>query len=389
MDASAGRPAPRFDWFVPIDGDGSRIGTLRAERPPTFDYLRRVAQTAEALGYYSLLTPTRFANGLFEEAAPLAETWTTATALAAVTARIRFLVAVRPGFITTGLFAQMAAAFDQISGGRLDLNVVPGGIQGDLERLGERSDHAERYARAEEFVAALRALWARPEPVVFDGRFVRLDGALVSPGPLGAPGPLGDGPQFYLGGASPAALRLAGRQSDLFLAWIQPLEETGRLLEGARTQFAAAGRRPAFGLRTHLVLGDTEDGAWRAAADLLSAAAGDVKAQRQRAFAGTPMVGQQAQLRTAAAPAGDRHRLGRHLWNGISQVRVNCGTAIVGTGEQIAAELLGYWRLGVDEFILSAYPHVEGCHRVAAEVLPPLREAIAAASGGRGGRAEA
>src|SRR5262245_50336977 len=173
MQTLGGRPAPRFDWFVPIDGDGTHIGTLRAERPPAFAYLCRVVQTAESLGYYSLLVPTRFANGLFEETAPLAETWTTATALAAVSSRIRFLVAVRPGFITPGLFAQMAAAFDQLSGGRLDLNVVPGGIQGDLERLGERSDHATRYARAEEFIAALRALWARPEPVVFDGQFVR------------------------------------------------------------------------------------------------------------------------------------------------------------------------------------------------------------------------
>ena len=30
------RPEPRFDWFIPIDGDGAHIGTLRAERPPTF-----------------------------------------------------------------------------------------------------------------------------------------------------------------------------------------------------------------------------------------------------------------------------------------------------------------------------------------------------------------
>jgi alkanesulfonate monooxygenase len=85
------------------------------------------------------------------------------------------------------------------------------------------------------------------------------------------------------------------------------------------------------------------------------------------------MVGQQAQL----SPAPD-HRLGRHLWNGISQVRVNCGTAIVGTPSQVAGELLGYWRLGIDEFILSGYPHVEECHRVAEEVLPVLRRAIAA-----------
>jgi alkanesulfonate monooxygenase len=83
------------------------------------------------------------------------------------------------------------------------------------------------------------------------------------------------------------------------------------------------------------------------------------------------MVGQQAQVARA-----DDYRLGPHLWNGISAVRVNCGTAIVGSPKQVVDELLGYWRLGVDEFILSGYPHLEECQRVAASVLPPLREAI-------------
>src|SRR5215469_958467 len=105
------RPEPLFDWFIPIDGDGVHLGTLMAERPPTFTYLREVVQTAERLGFHALLIPTRFVNGLFDEGAPLAETWTMATALAAVTSRIRFLVAVRPGFVSPGLFAQMAATF--------------------------------------------------------------------------------------------------------------------------------------------------------------------------------------------------------------------------------------------------------------------------------------
>ena len=147
------RPAPKFDWFVPIDGDGNHIGTVSAERPPTFEYLRQVVQAAEDTGYYSLLIPTRFSNGLFEETSPLAETWTTATALAAVTNKIRFLVAVRPGFISPGMWAQMASAFSNISNGRLDINIVPGGIQGDFERLGIRSNHTERYALATEFIA--------------------------------------------------------------------------------------------------------------------------------------------------------------------------------------------------------------------------------------------
>ena len=83
------------------------------------------------------------------------------------------------------------------------------------------------------------------------------------------------------------------------------------------------------------------------------------------------MVGQWSQ-----AQAADGHRLGPHLWNGISTVRVNCGTALVGTPEQVAQELLGYWKLGIDEFILSGFPHVEECRRAAADLLPVVKSLI-------------
>lgn len=370
---NGGRPQPKFDWFIPIDGDGERIGTLRAERPPTFEYLRRVTETAERNGFHSLLIPTRFANGLFAEDAPLAETWTTVTALAAVTSRIRFLIAVRPGFISAGLFGQMAATLDGISGGRVDLNVVPGGIQGDFERFGERADHATRYERAEEFIAALRALWRKPEPVDFDGEFVKLRGAMAVPGVVNG------GPKFYLGGASERALDLAGRQSDVYLAWILPQDDIAAHIARADAKFERAGRRASYGLRTHVIARKSEREAWAAAEALLSEAAVSVKAQRQAAFAGSAMVGQRAQARDA-----DRHMLAPRLWNGISTVRVNCGTALVGTYEQVAADLLEYWKLGIDEFILSGFPHVEECDRVAEEVMPAFWEML----GGSGGRVE-
>ena len=330
-----------------------------------------MVQTAEDNGYYSLLIPTRFSNGLFEETAPLAETWTMATALLAVTSRIRLLIAVRPGFISPGLFAQMAGTLDQISHGRVDLNVVPGGIQGDFERLGEHSDHEFRYERAEEFMAAIRALWEKPEPVVFNGDHIRLNGAMVSPGPANG------GPLFYLGGASDNALGLAARQGDVLLGWIGPVDRMAGLLGRARDHYAATGRTPRFGLRTHVVTRETEEGAWRAADDLLSQAANVVREQRQAQFAGTAMVGQRMQLAEA-----EDHRIGPHLWNGISTVRVNCGTAIVGTPQQIAEELLGYWRIGMDEFILSGFPHKEECVRVATDVVPLAREMIEAERAG-------
>ena len=354
-----------FSWFIPIDGDGARAGTVRAERPPTFDYLRQVVQTAEDLGYYSLLIPTRFANGLFAEDAPLAETWTTATALAAVTERIRFLIAVRPGFIALGLFAQMAAALHQISKGRIDINIVPGGIGNDFERVGEYTDQSTRYERAEEFISACRKLWAQPGPVEFEGNFYNLKNAYCSPIPEGAP------PSFYLGGASPRANALSGRQADVHLNWIEPLEDSRTRFDAVREEFQKSGRRPNLGIRTHLVVRDKEEDAWKAANELIDHADPAVKAQRRSAVAGTAMVGAAAQ-----AQESPDHIVAPHLWNGLSEVRVNCGTAIVGTPEQVTDILLGYSKLGVDQFILSGFPHVEECQRVAEDVIPLLKQKI-------------
>ena len=353
------RPVPKFSWFVPIDGDGDRIGSLRAQRKPTFAYLRDVVLNAERLGYHSLLIPTRFANGSFEHSAPLAETWTTASALCAVSSRIRLLIAVRPGITRAGLFAQQAATLHEISGGRIDINIVPGGIQGDNERLGIGGSHADRYAQADEFIEACTRLWRSGGPLDFEGRLVRLNGAIVSPIPASPT------PEWYLGGASRSALRLAAERADVLLCWIQPQDAMAELVKRARAASARARREPRFGLRTHLVVRDSESEAWEAAAELLSEAHPEVLAQRAAAVQSTAMVGAAAQARRV-----EDDRLGERLWNGISRARVNLGTAIVGTPQQAADELSAYRRMGFDEFILSAYPHLEEAERIAHDVIP-------------------
>ncbi len=358
------RPEPLFGWFLPIDGDGYHIGALRAEREPGHTYLLSVARAADAEGYANMLVPTRLSNGSFEETAPLAETWTTVAVIAPQTSHLRFLVAVRPGMVATALFAKMAATLDQVSGGRLDLNIVPGGIEGDLERAGESAGHDDRYERAAEFIEACQALWQKGR-ATYSGRYVRLRDAIASPGPVGPP------PRIYTGGASPAALDLAGQYADVFLAWIQPREQMQALVDAARSRFIGRGRQARLGLRTHVILGETESEAWAKAEDLLSQAHPLVEEQR-RGSGPVRMVGRAAQTRAA-----EDYRLSDRLWNGISRVRVNLGTAIVGTPAQVADELVEYWRLGFDEFILSAYPHLEEAGAVARTVLPLVRERIA------------
>ena len=149
------------------------------------------------------------------------------------------------------------------------------------------------------------------------------------------------------------------------------MEATAKRIADSRDSFQRHGRTPSFGLRTHLVVRDTESEAWNAADDLIAHAAPEVKAQRRAAIAGTPMVGQKAQ-----AQAAPNHRVAAHLWNGFSEVRVNCGTAIVGDPDQAAKELVKYWELGIDEFILSGFPHVEECCRAASDVVPLVKRSV-------------
>ncbi len=229
--------------------------------------------------------------------------------------------------------------------------------------MGEYSDQSTRYERAEEFISACRKLWTQPGPVEFQGDFYNLRDAYCSPIPQGTP------PRFYLGGASPRANALSGRQADVHLNWIEALEDSRARFDAVREEFANAGRRPSLGIRTHLVVRDNEDDAWKAANELIDHADPVVKAQRKSAVAGTAMVGAAAQVQEKPD-----HMIAPHLWNGLSEVRVNCGTAIVGTPEQVTDTLLDYWKLGVDEFILSGFPHVEECHRVATDVLPLLKQ---------------
>jgi alkanesulfonate monooxygenase len=152
------------------------------------------------------------------------------------------------------------------------------------------------------------------------------------------------------------------------------LEPIAARMAGVTGQAQTCGRTVTFGLRTHLVIHGDPDAAWATAESLIAHADPNVVQQRQAIMVGMPMGGPQAQARRMV-----QHRIGAHLWNGLSSVRVNCGTAIVGTPQQVSDELLAYWRLGIDEFILSGFLHLEECLRVSQEIVPRLRAAVAEA----------
>jgi alkanesulfonate monooxygenase len=73
-----------------------------------------------------------------------------------------------------------------------------------------------------------------------------------------------------------------------------------------------------------------------------------------------------------------------HLWAGVGLVRGSAGTALVGSHKQVPDLIEEYAAIGIEEFILSGYPHLEEAYWFGEGVPPELRSrGVAAAPGDR------
>lgn len=353
-------------WFLPTHGDGRSIVDrphvtptgANTPREPDVDYLAQVAQAVEHLGFTGMLTPT---GSWCQDA------WVTTAALLARTRRIKFLVAFRPGSLTPTLAAQMATTYQKVSGGRLLLNIVTGGESVEQRRYGDWLDHDKRYERTDEFLAAMRAIWSG-EPVDFDGEHYALRGATA----FDVPDPQ---PPLYFGGSSEAALPVAARRADVHLTWGEPPAQVGERIARLRELAAAEGRELRFGLRAHTITRDSSADAWATAQRFLEQMDPAEVAASQAKFAATEST---AQRRMAELHGGVLHSDARALevhpglWSGVGLLRGGAGTAFVGSHEEVAGLIEEYRAVGVEEFVLSGYPHLEEAYWFGEGVRPVL-----------------
>ncbi|MBX6384382.1 MAG: LLM class flavin-dependent oxidoreductase [Microbispora sp.] len=361
----------RFHWFLPTSGDGRSItggghglarrhGQARAAatRPPTIDYLAQVARAAEHAGFEAVLTPT----GTYCE-----DAWLVTAALTRVTTRLKFLVAFRPGALSPTLAAQMAATHQRISGGRLLLNVVTGGESAEQRRFGDHLGKDERYARTDEFLSIVRGAWSGPFD--FKGKYYEVGGATVAE----PPDPV---PTLYFGGSSAAAGPVAARHVDVYLTWGEPPSQVAAKLDWMRELAAAEGRTLRFGVRLHVITRDTSKEAWAEAQRLLDQISPEDIASARAILSRSESVGQQRMLALHEGFRGGTAKdLEIHpgLWAGVGLVRGGAGTALVGSHAEVADLIEEYASLGVEEFVLSGYPHLEEALWFGEGVLPELR----------------
>lgn len=343
-------------WFLPTHGDGRYLGTTKGGRHVDLGYLRQIAQAADQLGYFGVLLPT---------GRSCEDSWIVASALAPLTRRLRYLVAVRPGLQSPSVAARMTATLDRISDGRLLVNVVTGGDPVENKGDGIFLAHDERYEVTREFLNAYSAL-LRGEVVNAAGKHIRIeDGKL-----LFAPYRTG-GPPLYFGGSSDAGIDVAVDTVDKYLTWGEPPAQVAEKIGRVAAVAAARGRKVSFGIRLHVIVRETNEEAWRAADDLISHVNDETIASAQQIFSRMDSVGQQ---RMAKLHGGRRDKLeiSPNLWAGVGLVRGGAGTALVGDPQTVAARIREYQSLGIDTFIMSGYPHLEEAYRFAELVFPHL-----------------
>lgn len=311
--------------------------------------------------------------------------WTIAAAAATRTRRMRFLIATYPGVVTPTQLALQALTFDHLSEGRLMLNIVGSNPQ-TMAAHGLHFDKEERYAMLEEYWRSFAELYAGGSPA--NGRYFDIDHPEYL---LGIEAVQTPHPPLWGAGGSPAGLRAVVPLVDTYLPAAGTPQEMAERTRAAR-DFALANnlRVPHFGVSLGVLVRETEEEAWEAAARRLSHISLDTVRSN---------VGYQAALEVDRSELDDRQRrcldavnAGRlpeprdlefypNLWNGpIERLGLDViralplpGTMLIGSAEQVAERMREIQELaGIDRFILWAPPFLEEAYRVADLLLPLL-----------------
>jgi probable F420-dependent oxidoreductase len=133
------------------------------------------------------------------------------------------------------VLAKELATLDYMTGGRMNLGIGVGWLEEEFDALGVPFER--RGQRTDEYIAAMRALWAGDD-VSFHGEFVNFTGMSCNPKPVDGAVPI------IVGGHSRAAARRAGRLGDGFFPATGAQVDVMPLIELARQSAAEAGRDP-------------------------------------------------------------------------------------------------------------------------------------------------
>jgi len=310
-----------------------------------------------------------------------AESILVAQHIAAVTERLGLMIAHRPGFTAPTLAARQLATLDHFSKGRTAVHIITGGNDVELAQDGDHLTKDERYARTSEYLDIVRQEWNSPVPFDYDGKYYQVKRGFGDVKPYSEAGI-----PIYFGGASEAAIPVAGKHADVYALWGETYEQVRAIVAQISAAAAPFGRAPKFSLSLRPVLADTEEKAWAKADDILAQA----KALREAGGSGrAPHNARQSDLsaktppnegsRRLLAAAAQGARVDKRLWTGIAALTGAQGnsTGLVGTPDQVADAMLDYVDLGISTFLIRGFDPLVDSIQYGRELIPRVRELVA------------
>ncbi len=345
-----------FGWFLPTRGDTDDYGDP-LKVAAGMEMFARVAKAAEDALLEYMLVPVGHQCW---------DAWMTSALMIGQTKSIRMLVAARPSYINPVLLAKMIATVDQLTQGRISVNLIAGQSEQENIAEGVKWSKEQRYEIMEEEVSILKALWTSKGTTDFTGKYYTLTKAELTPKPYQRPYP-----KFYLGGGSGQAAEISAKHSDVHLFWGDTTEQIGANMKSLRAMAAKYGRERdiGFGMRLQIVCRENEKDAWGAADGLVR----NVTAEREN-YIKTYYAASVANQRVQELRRTKGDLIAPNLWSGLAKARPGAGIAIVGNPEQCAAVIQSYIDIGCHSFCLSGYLHDEECGRFHRLVRPILAD---------------
>ncbi len=202
-----------------------QFGVVLPQYGVGYDLVLRVAKESERLGFDSIWVEDHFIPWYLPADHPTLECWTTLSALAAQTEKVRIgTLCSCASYRHPSLLAKMAATVDRISKGRLELGIGAGWYAEEYNAYGLTfPSPAERIARLKETVQLIRAMWTS-DRATYNGRFYSLNQAVCKPEPAQKPHP----PIWMGGGGEKRMLRVIAEAADAWNWGAMTLQEFTR-----------------------------------------------------------------------------------------------------------------------------------------------------------------
>ncbi len=340
----------RYGYWMPVFGGWLR-NVEDEQMSIGWDYISKLARRSEQNGFDLTLIAELNLNDIKGVDAPSLDAWSTAAALAAVTKSLELMVAVRPTFHLPALLAKQAANIDNISNGRVSLNVVSSWWAEEAKKYGVQFDeHDDRYARTSEWLDIVDAAWKK-DHFSYTGKYHSVQDLVLQPKPVSKPRPT-----IYAGGESETAKNLIAEKCDAYVMHGDPPE---RIAEKIRDMQERRDKRDLppmkYGVAGYVIVRENE-------------------AETKKELARITDVHQNA--------AGYRN-YEQWLANTQLERRVsleeysvsNRGlrSGLVGTSQQIADQIGAFEKAGADLLLLQFSPQAEEMDRFSEQVIGPTQ----------------